>query len=71
MALCGVWCVVAVLSGKVAAAGAVSRQHAGAAGLSGDLREEAAGQLAELGSGAPPANLHKQFTDWVPVRSAK
>ncbi|WP_269766858.1 hypothetical protein [Micromonospora phaseoli] len=33
------------------------------------LREEAAEQLAELDSGERPANLHKRFTDWVPVRS--
>lgn len=32
------------------------------------LREEAAEQLAELGSGTPLASLHKRFTDWVPVR---
>ncbi|WP_189049037.1 hypothetical protein [Micromonospora sonchi] len=32
------------------------------------LREEAAEQLAELGSATPPASLHKRFTDWVPVR---
>ncbi|PZG22313.1 flavin reductase [Micromonospora craterilacus] len=35
------------------------------------LREEAAEQLAELDSGTPPADLHKRFTDWVPVRPSK
>ena len=35
------------------------------------LREEAAGQLAELDSGERPVNLHKRFTDWVPVRSGR
>ncbi|GIJ26509.1 hypothetical protein Vqi01_16710 [Micromonospora qiuiae] len=31
-------------------------------------REDAAEQLAELNSGTPPADLHRRFTDWVPVR---
>ncbi|GIJ23841.1 flavin reductase [Micromonospora lutea] len=33
------------------------------------LREEAAQQLAGSGSGQPPTDLHRRFTDWVPVRS--
>ncbi|GAB3843727.1 hypothetical protein GCM10029963_19200 [Micromonospora andamanensis] len=36
-----------------------------------ELREEAAGQLAESGSDEDAAGLHRRFTDWVPVRSAE
>ncbi|BCJ59318.1 flavin reductase [Micromonospora endophytica] len=34
-------------------------------------REEAAEQLAELTSAERPGELHRRFTDWVPVRSAR
>lgn len=34
------------------------------------LREEATVQLAELNPGTPPPDLHRRFTDWVPVRSS-
>ncbi|MEV4713893.1 flavin reductase [Micromonospora sp. NPDC049374] len=33
------------------------------------VREEAAEQLAGLNGGGPPVDLHRRFTDWVPVRS--
>ncbi len=33
------------------------------------LREEATAQLAELNPSTPPPDLHRRFTDWVPVRS--
>ncbi|MGC5054380.1 flavin reductase [Micromonospora sp. DT48] len=33
------------------------------------LREEAAQQLAASDGGRPPTDLHRRFTDWVPVRS--
>ncbi|WP_341715751.1 flavin reductase [Micromonospora sp. FIMYZ51] len=32
------------------------------------LREEAAEQLAELNGGTHQTDLHRRFTDWVPVR---
>ncbi|MEV6691346.1 flavin reductase [Micromonospora sp. NPDC051196] len=35
------------------------------------LREEAAEHLAELASATPPKNLHRRFTDWVPVHRSK
>ncbi|MBQ1073077.1 flavin reductase [Micromonospora sp. C31] len=33
------------------------------------LREEAADQLAQQHPDAPSTDLHRRFTDWVPVRS--
>jgi hypothetical protein len=33
------------------------------------LREEAAEQLAQQNPGAQSTDLHRRFTDWVPVRS--
>ena len=32
------------------------------------LREEAAEQLAQHNGGMPQTDLHRRFTDWVPVR---
>ncbi|MEG3635273.1 flavin reductase [Micromonospora palythoicola] len=34
-----------------------------------ELREEAAEQLAGLAPGEQLPDLHRRFTDWVPVRS--
>ncbi|MER6754675.1 hypothetical protein ABT235_10905 [Micromonospora echinofusca] len=33
------------------------------------LREEAAAQLAEHDPGVQSTDLHRRFTDWMPVRS--
>ncbi|GIJ81034.1 hypothetical protein Xph01_54660 [Micromonospora phaseoli] len=35
------------------------------------LREEAAGQLADQTSVRQAGDLHRRFTDWVPVRRSK